>query len=126
MDVSAVPVVSSFVYVPVSMKFASASSSDSASVSSVYPMLIDYGSLLNLVNNSVIAEHSLAEKVALCQTTKVTLADGTSSILSSRCIQLSFTIANVKHEDVFLIVPTETQLVLLEMLFLEHVNPDVD
>jgi hypothetical protein len=111
------------------MKFASASPSDSASVgsvSSVYPALIDCGSSLNLVNDSVIAEHSLAEKVAPCQTTKVTLADGTSSMISSRSIQLSFTIAGVKHEDVFLVVPIGTQPILLGMLFLERVNPDVD
>ena len=94
--------------------------------SPVYPALIDCGSSLNLLNNSMITEHSLDDKVTACQTTKVTLADGTSSMLSSRQITLEFTIAGVRHHETFLIAPIGTQPVILGMPFLERANPDVN
>src|SRR5262245_44892364 len=94
--------------------------------SPIYPTLIDCGSSLNLLNNSMITEHSLGDKVTACQTTKVTLADGTFSILLSRQITLEFTIAGVRYHKTFLIAPIRTQPVILGMPFLERVHPDVN
>ena len=100
------PVISRLLYVSVSLNV----------FGSVHQALVDSGSAINIVHDSVVA--SLKIPVRPCVGPKVTLADGKTSLYCNSFVSLSCTVAGLHCQDTFFVAPIGAQAMILGMPFL--------
>ena len=70
---------------------------------SVLQALIDSGSAINLIHDSIVA--LLKIPVKPCIGPKVTLADGKTSLYCNSFVSLSCTVAGIHYQDSFFVAP---------------------
>jgi hypothetical protein len=92
--------------------------------SRVFQALVDCGSLINLIHESVVSLLDIPH--VPCVGPKVSLADGKTTLSCNSYVVLSYSIAGVAHKHTFFVSSIGAQAMILGMPWLEKVNPLVD
>ena len=86
--------------------------------------LLDSGASLNLIHEELVAALGLLTQP--CAPMYVTIANGSTLHHANRIVILKFTLADVQHEETFLIAPLGSNQLILGMPWLERVNPEIN
>jgi len=73
----------------------------------MYQMLLDFGAAINLIHEDVLWHLSLKAS-EIPEPLKILTANGKTLSIATRQVTLRYTIANVPHEDTFVIIPIGT------------------
>ena len=93
-------------------------------LSSTLRALVDCGSSINIIHESVVSSYKLP--VRPCVGPKITLADGKTTLYCDSYVTLSYIVAGIPCRDTFFVAPIGAQAMILGMPFLERVNSVID
>jgi RNase H-like domain found in reverse transcriptase/Reverse transcriptase (RNA-dependent DNA polymerase)/Integrase zinc binding domain/Chromo (CHRromatin Organisation MOdifier) domain/Integrase core domain len=93
-------------------------------LSVMYQALIDSGAAINLIHEAIV--QSLGLETFVCSPIQVVLANGKTLTHANRYVRLKYSIAGVRHEDVFLVAPIGINSIIFGMPFLERLNPAIN
>ena len=86
--------------------------------------LLDSDASLNLIHEELVAALGLLTQP--CAPMYVTIANDSMLHHANRIVILKFTLADVQHEETFLIAPLDSNQLILGMPWLERVNPEIN
>ena len=89
-----------------------------------FSALVDSGASVNLIHTLLATRLGLS--VTPCDGPQATLADGTTLLLCSSYVSLSYTLAGRTLQDTFFVAPIGAQSAILGMPFLERENPVIN
>jgi len=84
----------------------------------MYQTLLDSGAAVNLIYEDVVRRLSL-KAFEILEPLKIPTANGKILSIVTHQVTLRYTIINVPHEDIFVVAPISTHLLILGMLFLK-------
>jgi hypothetical protein len=86
--------------------------------------LLDSSASLNLIHEGLVRALGLITK--LCTLMLVIIANGTKLLHANRVVILNFILADIQHQEIFLITPLDSNQMILRMPWLERINPLID
>ena len=86
--------------------------------------LLDSDASLNLIHEELVTTLGLLTQS--CVPMYVTIANDSMLHHVNRVVILKFILADVQHEEIFLIAPLDNNQLILEMPWLERVNPEIN
>ena len=87
----------------------------------MYQALLDSGAAVNLIHEDVVRHLSL-EASETPEPLQILTANGKTLSIATRQVTIRYTIANVPHEDTFVVAPIGTHSLILGMPFLERTD----